>query len=275
MQPRAFDELITEAEQHPVGGWDFSWLGDRMKTVALPWDFAEIVLRFASHSPDQLDLGTGGGEWLAALPHHPHHTVATEAWAPNVPIAAKRLEPLGIEVIQVDPAPNNSQQDPSVASATRLPFDDGSFHLITDRHEAFVANEVARVLAPGGHFVTQQLGDGVYQEFRDLFELPPVEAKPWLLPMAVRQLEAADLVVDESAEGSQTITFADVGALSWYLRMVPWTIPNFSASEYREQLAKLHDRIEREGALVLNYPGFWVSALRVADDKTSINELRR
>ncbi|HKF19614.1 MAG TPA: hypothetical protein VKF14_20815 [Candidatus Dormibacteraeota bacterium] len=36
----------------------------------------------------------------------------------------------------------------------RLPFRDGAFALVIDRHEAFNAREVARVLAPDGVFIT-------------------------------------------------------------------------------------------------------------------------
>ncbi|MDQ3823081.1 MAG: class I SAM-dependent methyltransferase, partial [Actinomycetota bacterium] len=73
--------LLAEAEARPLGGWDFGWLGDRMRSGELPWDFTAIVVERARRSPDLLDLGTGGGEWLASLPHRPPRTVATEGWA--------------------------------------------------------------------------------------------------------------------------------------------------------------------------------------------------
>jgi hypothetical protein len=45
-----------------------------------------------------LDLDTGGGELLAASAPLPRRTIATEGWAPNVPVARDRLSPLGVEV---------------------------------------------------------------------------------------------------------------------------------------------------------------------------------
>jgi hypothetical protein len=55
--------------------------------------------------------------------------------------------------VQVDGAPGNVDQavdlSPDIAGGT-LPFRSASFHLVTNRHESFVAAEVARVLAPGG-----------------------------------------------------------------------------------------------------------------------------
>jgi cyclopropane fatty-acyl-phospholipid synthase-like methyltransferase len=68
--------------------------------LPLPWDYTATVLEHARRSPDLLDLGTGGGEWLAALPYRPARTVATEAWPPNVSVARGRLKPLGTEVVR-------------------------------------------------------------------------------------------------------------------------------------------------------------------------------
>lgn len=149
----AFDDLMDEAERHPTQGWDFSWLGERMATKPLPWDFTHLVAERARSVHDMLDMGTGGGEWLADLPVHPPHTVATEAWAPNVPVARERLRPLGVDVVQVEGAPDNNLQASDEAGGD-LPFEPESFDLITNRHESFLATEVARVLRSGGIFLT-------------------------------------------------------------------------------------------------------------------------
>ena len=145
-----FDALLAEAETHPVEGWDFSWLGERVVMQPPPWDFAGIVESRASRAADLLDLGTGGGEWLASLSERPARTVATEAWPPNVDVARRRLEPLGVEVVAVESAPDNVDQPPGLAAPT-LPFGDESFSLVVSRHESYVAAEVARVLRPGSH----------------------------------------------------------------------------------------------------------------------------
>jgi hypothetical protein len=61
------DELLAEAEAHPVVGWDFSWLGARGGSRPPPWDYQAIVERHAKGAADLLDLGTGGGHWLESL----------------------------------------------------------------------------------------------------------------------------------------------------------------------------------------------------------------
>jgi SAM-dependent methyltransferase len=87
--------------------------------------------------------------------------LAAEAWPPNVPVAAARLRALGIAVVQDEGAPENDTQHPGRG---RLPFRDEAFDLVTNRHEAFQAAEVRRVLAPGGTFVTQQVDYHCYAE---------------------------------------------------------------------------------------------------------------
>src|SRR5207247_8790407 len=107
-KPDRVDALLDAAERQPCVGWDFTWLRGRLGSQPLPWDYTASVVEHARSSPDLLDLGTGGGEWLAELSYRPPRTVATEAWGPNVAIASARLRPLGVDVVQVAPARDNT-----------------------------------------------------------------------------------------------------------------------------------------------------------------------
>ena len=220
------------------------------------------MLQHARESPDLLDLGTGGGEWLAALPYHPSRTVATESWAPNLAIAETRLRPLGIVVVAVEAAPDNVEQRPGEQRG-RLPFPDGSFSLVSDRHESFLAGEVARVLAPGGTFLTQQVG-GDYRDCYDALGLPrPRRPGPrWNLAVATRQLQGAGLTVTDGDDGVEVTSFADIGAFAWYLKAIPWVVPGFSVGAYRPQLERLHRRLEAGGSLDIRQPAFWMKAFK-------------
>lgn len=154
---RTFESLVDEAWAQPTEGWDFAWLGNRHQEDPVPWGYTAMVLKLVRASPDLLDLGTGGGEWLAGLHFRPALTLATEGWAPNLSVAQTRLKPLGIDVVAY--AKPGGAVDPE-SDVETLPFPDASFHLITNRHESFEPDEVARVLVGGGHFVTQQVGGG-------------------------------------------------------------------------------------------------------------------
>lgn len=248
----------------PAQGWDLGALGDRISIAPLPWDFDQTVLRDARAAPDLLDIGTGGGEWLASLAYRPPRTVATEGWPPNVDVAGRRLRPLGITLVACQPAPDNVSQLPDEPRG-RLPFPSGSFALVTSRHESFVASEIARVLVPDGIFLTQQVG-GDYGDFYEALELtrPPAPQRRWGLRFAGEQLASAGLRIVDSGEGTEVTSFADVGALAWYLKLIPWTIDNFSTATYRQQLERLHERIATDGPLSIRLPAFWLKAVKAS-----------
>jgi SAM-dependent methyltransferase len=207
-------------------------------------------------------METGGGEWLAALPNRPPRTVATEAWEPNVEVAGARLRPLGVTVVQNEDAPDNVDQRPDETRG-RLPFPAESFALATSRHGTFVATEVARVLTPGGIFLTQQVG-GNYDDFYDALGLPGPgrSAAQWELPLAIRQIEAAGLRVTDSGEGTEVTTFADVGAVAWYLKAIPWVVEGFSIETHRPLLERLHERMDATGPISMRMPAFWLKATK-------------
>jgi SAM-dependent methyltransferase len=254
----SLDALLAEAEARPVEGWDFSWLGERAVSHPPPWDFTAIVAAHARRVPDLLDLGTGGGEWLVALPGRPALTVATEAWPPNVAVARRRLLPLGVEVVAVPGAPDNRDQVPGGESPA-LPFADGSFSLVASRHESYVAAEVARVLRPGGVFLTQQMG-GDPAGYRAALGLPRAEPRVFDLQLARAQLEAAGLRMLAAESGSATTTFTDAGAFAYWLRAIPWLVPDFSVSAFRDELAALERRLGAEGPLTIEEPAFYLEA---------------
>lgn len=104
VQP-SLQTLLDDADALPIAGWDFSLLRDRIAITGLPWNFDEIVASHAHTASDLLDIGTGGGEWLAGLGARPARTVATESWPPNIEVAGRRLRPLGITVVATEPAP--------------------------------------------------------------------------------------------------------------------------------------------------------------------------
>lgn len=238
-----FDELVSEALAAPFSGWDFSWLSDRSTTAgSLPWSYHREVARRAAAADTMLDMGTGGGERLSRLAPGPPRTVATEGWPPNVPVAAARLRPLGIPVIQDEGAPDNTDQDGTPRG--RLPFRDGTFALVANRHEAFRAAEVARVLAPGGSFVTQQVDFHGYDELYPYVGLRVPEQPTSWLPLALRQLREAGLTVQGAVRGTEQHEFRDVGALVYYLHIVGWAIPEYSLDSCRAALRAAHEAPE-------------------------------
>ena len=200
------------------------------------------MARRAALTDTMLDMGTGGGEWLSRLSPRSRRTVATEAWPPSVPVAAGRLRPLGVAVIQDEGAPDNMAR--GRADRGRLPFRDGAFGLVASRHEAFRAAEVARVLAPGGTFITQQVD---FHSYDDLYKVvglnAPDQPESWL-PLAMRQLREAGLTVQAAVRGADRHELRDVGALVYYLRVVGWAIPEYSLEACGPALRAAYEKPE-------------------------------
>lgn len=221
-----------EEEAAPFGGWDFSRLDRRMTTAALPWSFAALARAALASAHDVLDVGTGGGENLAALlatASPAARIVASERYAPNLAIARARLDPLGVAVV--------------AAASASLPFADASFDLVLDRHAPFRAAEIARVLEPGGRFITQQIDPASYTARRLAFGREPAPPRDHLAEVTSACRDAG-LVIEDAQRAEVSRTFADVGALVYHLRAVPWSVPGFSVASDLEVLWRLAERDE-------------------------------
>jgi SAM-dependent methyltransferase len=233
-----FEQLAAEAQDARFSGWDFSWLAARGAHEPLPWDYRSEVARRAAGASALLDMGTGGGEILSGLVSRPPRTVATEAWPPNVLVAARRLRPLGVQVVQDEGAADNFAED---AGRGRLPFRDGAFPLVANRHESFLAVEVSRVLAPGGTFITQQVDMHNDDDLYRLLGLQVPEQPDSWLPLAQRQLREAGLTVQVAAAGEERQRFHDIAGIIYYLRVVPWAVPEYTLDRCAGRLRELHE----------------------------------
>ena len=140
-----------------------------------------------------------------------------------------------------------------------LPFDDASLPLIIDRHEGFLPGEVARVLQPGGLFLTQQVGDG-YPSLAEIFKESSRQARSWNLGMARHQFEQVGLEIQRAQETHALTEFFDVGAVVYYLRSIPWIVPGFGPQRHLGALRGVHEHIETVGSLGVREYLFYLEA---------------
>ena len=107
----AIDDLISEAFDAPIQGWDFSWLDGRGEETRPSWDYSAIVREAAASSSRLLDIDTGGGEFLARLAPFPGSVTATEGYAPNVGVASRcRTAAAAVRPRTVDVAPDGDHR---------------------------------------------------------------------------------------------------------------------------------------------------------------------
>ena len=145
-------------------------------------------------------------------------TIASEAWPPNVALAARHapIDRGGRRAGRRRARQRRPARHASPRGRCRTAA--GAFHLVVNRHEAFVAREVARVLAPGGVFLTQQVDNGNLDDCFALFALDAPPLQPSWLPVAVAQVEAAGLSTEDARTRRRDATGSPrSAALVWYL----------------------------------------------------------
>jgi SAM-dependent methyltransferase len=236
---RRFEELISEAAAAPIEGWDFSWLDGRATEQRPSWHYSQLVAQRAVTASKMLDLDSGGGEMLSGIPKLPPLLVAAEGYMPNVLVAARNLRPRGAHVVATP------------ADRPALPFAGDTFDLVTSRHPVVPWwDEIARVLAPGGTYLSQQVGSRSVRALSE-FMLGPSSPSSVRDPQRARaNAEAAGLAVQDLRSERLRMEFNDVGAVVYFLRLVIWIVPGFSVEGFRDRLLALHEQIEHDGPFV-------------------------
>lgn len=249
-----FEQLVEEAEKAAFTGWDFSWLEGR-RVVEVEENLldlydrrAHLLLRTAHTF---FDHGTGGGEHIIRLGPFPEVAVATEAYLPNVELAAQILSPLGVHVIQIEDACHDTRgpQPDGSFPERRLPFQDASFDLVLAYNSAFCPTEIFRVLRSGGTLLSCQVGPDIPPTLAEVLGGPvPVRAQPGQTWDIDASPVAAGFISVNKRNTVQKVTYSDIGAIVYFLKAVPWIITGFEVENYKEPLLKLHQHIKSNGS---------------------------
>ena len=262
-QSHTFAELVAEGTAEPVEGWDFSWFEGRATEERPAWGYSGLLSQRLGGAGAALDIQTGGGEVLAgalrgesggrpagqtppARPSLPGTVAATESWPPNAVLARRALAPFGGAVVRAD-------------DVGGLPFATGTFDLVVSRHPTVaVWPEIARVLTPGGTYLSQQVGAGSNRELTD-FMMGPQPVDPGRsTDCATAEGHAAGLEVTDLREQALRVEFFDVGAVVYFLRKVLWTVPGFTVPGYAGPIARMHAHIGEHGSFVCHAQRFLI-----------------
>lgn len=249
MVSKNFIEQWKKDEVAPFRGWDFSYIRSRKSEDKEPWDYKTLAKELLQKSTSVLDMGTGGGEVFSSLAPFPKHAVAIEGYKPNVKVAKERLEPLGVKVLEVD-------------ESYELPFADGGFDLVLNRHSAFTASEVFRILKPGGYFLTQQVGGGNLTDLISAFDAVP-KYKDWTPQNIKDEIKNAGFEIKDAREWKGKIEFKDVGAIVYFLKAIPWIVEGFSVESHLQYLEQLQAKLDKGEKLVFTQVRFLVYAQKI------------
>ena len=239
-----YEQLVSEATGVAITGWEFAWLDGRAVGSEPSWSYPALARQLTKRAGSLLDLDTGGGEMLAELAPLPPHTVAVESWPPNTPVARDRLTPYGVSVL------------------TELPGGEDEFDVVLSRHGRLPAEDIARLLRPGGTVLSQQVGSDDLADLNAALGAPAPYTHVWNADVAVASLRAAGLEITDVQEEHPEFTFRDVGAVIYQLRAVPWQIRDFDPQRYERELRRIDALIRTYGGRTVTAHRFVVPASR-------------
>ena len=237
-QNKVRNEWEQEESIAHIHGWDFSHIHGRYEEENdLPWDYETIVRQYLTPDMRLLDYDTGGGEFLLSLGHPHDKTAATEGYAPNIELCKDRLKPWGIDF-----KPCN---DPA-----SIPYDDGTFDIVINRHGDFCAKELHRLLKAGGLFITEQVGgENDIDLIRMVLPDTPIPHPELNLKTQQQVFEDVGFQIVQAEEAFRPILFYDIGAFVWFARIIEWEFPGFSVARCFDQLLDMQKQVEAQGKI--------------------------
>lgn len=221
---------------HGFSGWDFDWQNVDLEPGP-PWDYEQMAADLLGDATSALDMGTGGGELLSRLAAETSaRLVASEEWEVNAPVAARRLHPLGVDVVH--------------CQSVQLPFRFGSFDVIINRHEELDPATIGELLRPGGRLLTQQIGGDNWREVGDYF--PRMVDFSWVFPQYVNALRASGLDV-RTQQHSWKVAYPSLGEVVYMLALTPWHVPDLDLERDLDALLELQQRRSTAEGVALTF----------------------
>ena len=143
-----------------------------------------------------------------------------------------------------------------------LPFEDNSFDLIINRHESYSPTELKRILTNQGIFLTQQVGGTDCSQINEQLGAPlNEEFNHWNMRYAINELEDHGFKIIDHREEFPMQRFYDIGALIYYLKAIPWQVPDFTIEKYQDRLYQIHKIIQSKGYFDVQQSRFLIKAV--------------
>lgn len=247
------EESWLEESRQAMHGWDFSHLKNRCETGALPWNYRDLVRQHLKPADEWLDMDTGGGELMSSFKHPVEKTSVTEGWQPNIDLLKRTQVPQGI-TLYADPE-GQMAQVPS-----------GHFEVVTNSHGGLPIAAIARVLRPGGIFISKQVGaTNNYSLSRFLNEKYAPAFPDNNLLQVITQLQNNGFRILKADSSFVKMRFTDVGAIVYYATVIPWEFPNFDVNRAMPKLHQLQDIIASVGDITTFEDRFIIVAKKDED----------
>lgn len=236
----SYEELYERVGS--VIGWDFSKISKRTKTVGKKWVFLEIIKRFVNEETILLDVGTGGGEKLLRIAKFVKKAYGIDNSKHMITTANRNLAKLKMSNVEF-----------KLADAKKLPFKKECFNIVMCRHAPFYAEEVFRVLKPGGVFFTQQVGEKDKQNIKKIFGRGQSfgEKPRSFMNKCIQELKNVGFKILRKNTYDATEYYADMADLIFLLRNTP-IIPDFDIKKDQKFLEEIERKYKTKDGIKTN-----------------------
>ena len=195
-----------------LDGWDFSRV--HMERAPVLWEYVDVVRAYLKPTDRVLDIGTGGGEIFFSLAPFFGEGFGIDHNPAMVETAHRNKSAMAIDNVSL-----------KRMEANDLRFGVHEFDIVLQRHSRVYVCEIARVLRPGGYFITQTVGKRSSLNLLAAFGWTPDSfGSDWWQTVAglADQFRVHDCHIIAQAEQDVLCRFKDVESFMAWFMAVPW-----------------------------------------------------
>lgn len=231
-----------------VRGWDFSQI--KFSSEGPRINYCKVVESYLDKSQKLLDIGTGGGEKFLKFALKVKEAIGIDANPKMIETARENLRKSGLPNVKF-----------KICDSEKLKFRDQEFDVVIDRQAPFNAKEVARVLKPGGVFITQQVSEGDKSNFKEIFQRgQSYGIKPGTLKNRyLRELQKAGMEIIEEKTANTIEYYRSTDDVIFLLANTP-IIPDFDFEREHDKLKQIEERFTTEKGIKTNAERFLIVA---------------
>jgi ubiquinone/menaquinone biosynthesis C-methylase UbiE len=231
-----------------VKGWDFPQI--KFSSEGPRINYRRVVESYLDRNQKLLDIGTGGGEKFLKFAPKVKEAIGIDVDPKMIETARENLRKSGLPNVKFE-----------VCDSEKLKFGNREFDVVIDRQAPFNPKEVARVLKPGGVFITQQVSEGDKLNFKKIFQRgDSYGIKPGTLENRyLRELQEAGMKIIEEKTANTIEYYRSMDDVIFLLANTP-IVPDFDFEREQDKLKQIEERFTTEKGIKMNAERFLIVA---------------
>jgi len=234
-----------------VRGWDFSQI--KFSSEGPRINYCRVVESHLDKNQKLLDIGTGGGEKFLKFAPKVKEAIGIDVDPKMIKTARENLRKSGLSNVKFE-----------VCDSEKLRLGDQEFDVVIDRQAPFNPKEVARVLKPGGVFITQQVSEGDKLNFKEIFRRGDSYGikSGTLKNRYLGELRKAGMEIIEEKTANTIEYYRSMDDVIFLLANTP-IVPDFDFEREQDKLKQIEERFTTEKGIKTNAERFLIVAKKL------------